>query len=142
MERCAGGGTPDPAGPEAVKLNQQVAARDLLDLFREGPKLSEVERDDLLTLANFSDIRPNAKTMFQTTDPIVMRLVDLTKQGPVVVTKLMLDDFCQLVVLAVYFPLLWDSLHDLAEGVEYLASDHRAASDLGITTYEARNLSS
>jgi uncharacterized protein YjiS (DUF1127 family) len=26
------------------------------------------------------------------------------------------------------------------ELIEYLASDHRAAKDLGITTYEARNL--
>jgi hypothetical protein len=121
VERCAGGGTPEPTRPEAIKLYQQIAARDLLPLFREGPKLSEVERDDLLTLAKFSDVRPDAKTMFHTADPVFMRLVDLTKQGPVVVNKLMLDDFCQLAVLAAYFPPLWDTLHDLAEGASWTA---------------------
>ena len=30
VERCAAGGTPDPALVEAVKLHQQIAQRDLL----------------------------------------------------------------------------------------------------------------
>jgi hypothetical protein len=119
VERCADGGVADPTETEAVQLYQGIAARDLLDLLREAPKLSEVGRDDLLTIANFSDVRPDAAAMFHTTDPVFMRLVDLTKQGPVVITKLMLDDFCQLAVLAAHFPTLWDVLHDLAGGASW-----------------------
>jgi hypothetical protein len=137
VERCAAGGTPNPALPEAAALYQQVAERDLLDLFRGEPKLSDVAREDLLALASFCDVRPDANTMFQTADPIFMRLADLSKQGPVVVTKLMLDDFCQFAVLAVYFPRLWDSLCDLAKGswtadmlaVELFLSDWRTVPD-------------
>jgi hypothetical protein len=116
VERCAADGAQAPVQPDGVKLYKQIVLGDLLDLFRGGPKLSEIEADDLLTLTKFSDVRPDSKTMFRTADPIFMRLADLSKQGPVVLSKLMLDDFCQLAVVAVHFTDLWDSLQDLAAG--------------------------
>ena len=101
VERCAGEGrTPNSTQHEAFALYEKVAKRDLLDLFREEPMLSRVTPDELLTLARFCDVRPDANTMFHSDDPVFMRLVDLTKQGEVVVSKLMLDDFSQLAVLA------------------------------------------
>ena len=121
VERCAKGGVPDPLHREVVKLYQQVEERGLIELFRTGPDLSEVHPDDILTLASFSDVRPDAKTMFRTADAVFMRLVDLSKQGPVVVTKLILDDFCLLAVLAIYFPEAWESLRTLAEGPSWTA---------------------
>ncbi len=38
------------------------------------------------------------------------------------------------------FRVARDRRRQRRELIEYLASDHRAASDLGTTTYEARNL--
>jgi hypothetical protein len=128
VERCAGGGIPDPTQDEAGKLYQEVAARDLLDLFREEPVLSRVKPDEFLTLARFCDVRPDANTMFQSADPVFMRLVDLTKQGKVVVGKLMLDDLSRLSVLALYFPPLWDGLRQLAGGGDW--TEHMLAVEL------------
>jgi hypothetical protein len=82
----------------------------------DGPKLSEVERDDVLTLIQFSDVQPDRKTMFRTNDPVFMRLADLSKQGPLVIDKLMLDDLCQLAMLSLHFQELWNELQDLAGG--------------------------
>ena len=72
-------------------------------------------------MARFCDVQPDVSTMFRTADPVFMRLVDLSKQGPVVVNKLMLDDFCQLAIVAVYFPQLWGDLRDLASGASWTA---------------------
>jgi hypothetical protein len=116
VERCAMGGTPDPTLPEAPKLYRQIVDRDVLDIFRDGPELSKVEPDDLLVLMKFADVQPDSKTMFRTADLVFMRLADLSKQGPVVIEELMLDDFCQLAMLALHFPHLWDDLHELAQG--------------------------
>jgi hypothetical protein len=134
VERCAMGGTPDPTLPEAPKLYRQIVDRDVLDIFRDGPELSKVEPDDLLVLMKFADVQPDSKTMFRTADLVFMRLADLSKQGPVVIEELMLDDFCQLAMLALHFPHLWDDLHELAQGtgwtedmlaIEVFLSDQR-----------------
>lgn len=128
------GGTPDPTLPEAPKLYRQIVDRDVLDIFRDGPELSKVEPDDLLVLMKFADVQPDSKTMFRTADLVFMRLADLSKQGPVVIEELMLDDFCQLAMLALHFPHLWDDLHELAQGtgwtedmlaIEVFLSDQR-----------------
>jgi hypothetical protein len=120
VERHAGGG-PAPELPEGRQLYERLKDRKLLDLFRGEPKLSAIKSGDLLALASFCDVQPDDKTMFRTTDAVFMRLADLSKQGPVVVTKLMLDDFCQLAILAHYFPLLWKNLRDLAKRASWTA---------------------
>ena len=113
IERVLADGAPDPAGPIADWL-KKLRAGDLLDTFCNGPKLSEQKRDDLLTLTKFSDVRPDSKTMFQTNDPAFMRLVEISKQGPVIIDKLMFDDFCQLGMVGTHFPDLWNELFGLA----------------------------
>jgi CHAT domain len=129
VERCAGEGrAPDPTQHEAAALHQQVDAWGLLDLFHDEPVLSRIKPDELLTLATFCDVRPDAKTMFHSDDTVFMRLVDLTKQGKVVVSKLMQDDFSRLAVLAHYFPPLWDDLREFAKGSDW--TEHMLAVEL------------
>lgn len=111
-----------PVLPDSLRIFPKLQSRlSRRELLREEPELSKVAPRDFLTLAEFSDVRPDPERMFQSADAVFMRLLDTTKQGPVTIAKLIQDNFCKLAILKIYFPALVIKLEAIAYEDSWMA---------------------
>lgn len=110
-----------PHSSEALELQARIgSSRSLLRILAEPPEMSKADPNYLLTLARFADLRPDAERMFWTDDRIFMRLLDASKHGNLSDTKLMLDDFSQLAVMELHFPVIAAKLREVGRNGDWI----------------------
>jgi hypothetical protein len=121
LEQCALDNRFAPKSAVAKKLYTRVSRKQMIQLFRQPPHLSEIAPNDLLTVAGFADLQPDPENMFATSDAVLMRLIDLIKQGPIAVDKLIQDDLAQLAVVHLYYSSLSEGIRRLARAGTWMA---------------------